>query len=179
MRWTLALIASALLLAGCTPQPQPAAETDLVPHELIQQYTRSCTGPIENATGTFAYSIGSGPASVIAEIDTPENRAAVAAVLECLNRYRYEEESPLQFVTAYERAELYDYYIGSTVPCLAEHGVTAPSVPRAQFFFSDRRYWNPYPEMDDIPFDELLTLYRACPPVPEYVLSRHVTYQAG
>jgi hypothetical protein len=77
------------------------------------------------------------------------------------------------YVDAYERAQLYDYYSAVTVPCLASKGVELEPLHRSDFFVPDSRPWNPYTSMRDRPFDELVALYHACPPIPEYLLARH------
>jgi len=180
MRWSLVSIASVALLAGCTPVPQPAVDDDMVPHELIQQYANWCfQNNVGDEGGFYTYSIREDGADVDADDADPARIAVAQAIEDCLNRYDYEVDSPLAFVPAYERAQLYDYYVTRTRPCLARLGVSVPEVERSEFFSSDQRLWNPYPQMQDVPFEHLLTLYRACPPVPDYVLSRHVNLPAA
>ena len=69
------------------------------------------------------------------------------------------------------REQLYEYYVSTTVPCLARHGIDVEPVERTTFFAADRRPWNPYREVDfsDLPFLKLYSAYRACPPVPGYL----------
>ena len=180
MRWSLVSVASVALLAGCTPAPQPVVDDDVVPHELIQQYANWCfQNNVGDEGGFYNYLIREDGAEVNAEDTDPARIAVAQAIEDCLNRHGYEVDSPLAYVSAYERAQPYDYYTTRTRPCLAAAGVDVPEISRQQFFASDRRPWNPYPDMPTESFEDLLTLYRACPPVPDYVLSRHVNFRAA
>ena len=70
------------------------------------------------------------------------------------------------FVDPYERSRLYEYYTAFTLPCLARLGIDITPAPRS--LFSEKgggEPWNPYLGME-LPFDELLELYQACPPRP-------------
>jgi len=93
---------------------------------------------------------------------------------ECAAQYRLEPRADgFTYVDAYERSQLWDYYTAVTAPCLVARGVTLEPPTREDFFVPDQRPWNPYTTMDDLPFDELVALYRACPPVPDYLRERH------
>lgn len=92
----------------------------------------------------------------------------------CEGHYRSEERaSSFTYVDAFERAQLWDYYNAVTLPCLAGRGVVVPALRREEFFEPGRRPWNPYPAMGDLPFDQVVALYRACPPIPDYLRDRH------
>jgi hypothetical protein len=88
--------------------------------------------------------------------------------------YRFADRAEgFTYVDAYERARLWEYYTAVTVPCLASRGVDLAPIARERFFVPDERPWNPYTSMQGIPFDDLVGLYRACPPVPPSLQSRH------
>ena len=85
---------------------------------------------------------------------------------------RGNDEHGFNYVDAFERAQLWDYYNAVTLPCLDARGRRRRPT-RAEFFLPDQRPWNPYTAMDDLPFDQLFALYRACPPIPDYLRERH------
>lgn len=175
MRWPVALAALTIALAGCTPVPQPKEEPVALPEDLAWRYVSSCLGDI-GSVGPAQISWGDGPAvvSFASDEQTPEQRAAAVQIQECLDRYDYAPTSTsYNYVNSYERAQLYDWYTRETIPCLADKGVEAPRIARTAFFDPAARPWNPYTDMDDVPFDQLIALYRACPPIPEYLQSRH------
>lgn len=153
MRWRVALAAlgtaavalagAALVSGGGEPAPRSAGSPWILPTDLSWRLAQSCEGDPEHAEA-------------------------------CLKRFRLDtSRTAFDYVNAYERAQLYDYYLRQTVPCLADHGVQAPLIARAAFFDPAKRPWNVYTGMDDVPFDRLIDLYRACPPVPQYLLARH------
>ncbi|MEO8263020.1 MAG: hypothetical protein ABI566_10670 [Pseudolysinimonas sp.] len=172
MRAGVALAALALALAGCTPVPRAASEHFVVPQDLVWRYVSHCTQDAGEA-GPFVFSFGDGPATIQFETPTPENEVVAAEAAACLDRYRYDTASSFQYVSAFERAQLFDYYSGQTRPCLAANGVDVPPIARDQFFVPDERPWNPYTSIEGYSFDRLLELYDACPPVPRYLLARH------
>lgn len=101
-------------------------------------------------------------------------RFAIGCTEECLERYDRDERSGLSFVDSYERARLWEWYHAVTVPCLAAQGVRIEPVARSEFFLVRERPWNPYVGFEAVAFDELVRLYRACPPVPESLRERHL-----
>jgi hypothetical protein len=165
-------VAAVALLAGCAPSPQPDPPLGpiTIPPELSWQYAHTCFG---DDMAPVAASWGPGvTADVHFEVESPESAAIAAQVEACLDQYPYEDgQSDFGFVDPFERAQLYDYYMSMTVPCLARHGIDLDPVARTTFFAPDRRPWNPYQETDftGVPFLKLYSAYRACPPVPEYL----------
>jgi hypothetical protein len=172
MRGIVALVAAALLLAGCAPAPQPDAPLGpiTIPPDLSWQYASTCLST-SDSLGPSSMSWGADQdASVQFEEDTPETQAAAAEMVECLDRYPYEPGTQdFGLVDAFERSQLYDYYTSVTLPCLQRHGIEPEPVARTTFFAPDRRPWNPYPDMQGVAFEKLYVAYRACPPVPEYL----------
>ena len=174
MRATVAVAALALALAGCTPVPRTTGEPFRLPQELAWRYVATCLGEL-GTIGPAQIEWGDGPALVsLADDPTPEAQAAAERTSKCLNRYRYEpRDTSFNFVSAYERAQLFDWYTRDTAPCLEAQGIAAPDIPRAEFFVPGERPWNVYTQMSTVPFARLIQLYQACPPVPQYLASRH------
>ncbi|MGN6502972.1 MAG: hypothetical protein ACTHKX_08745 [Pseudolysinimonas sp.] len=153
MRWRVALAAlgtASVALAGLAvasgggeTAARAAGAPWVLPTDLSWRLSQSCTGD-------------------------PDHTEA------CLARFRIDtSRTAFDYVNVYERAQLYDYYTGSTVPCLARHGVVAPVIARSAFFDPAKRPWNVYTDMAEVAFDRIIDLYRACPPVPQYLLARH------
>lgn len=173
MRWPVALAALAIALAGCTPAPAPHDDPVALPQELAWRYAQTCFGDT-GSSGEIRISWGDGPATVrFDHAPTPAEQAAAEAIQKCLDAFRYEPPQSYDYVSSYERAQLYDWYLRATVPCLAGKGIDLEPVPRSAFFDPADRPWNPYTGMDQLPFDQLIALYQACPPVPGYLQSRH------
>ena len=173
MRAAVALVALALALAGCTPAPRTTGEPFRLPEELAWRYVSSCLAEI-GQIGPAQVEWGDGPALVTGANLSPDQQAAAHRVEDCLDKYRYEPHTTsFAFISAYERAQLFDWYTRETAPCLTALGVKAPEIPRAEFFVPGERPWNVYTDMDDVPFDTLIQLYQDCPPVPDYLLARH------
>ena len=163
-----------LALIASTPAPRTAGEPFRMPQDLAYRYVATCLGELDTI-GPAQIEWGDRPAVVsVAEDPTPEAQAALERTEDCLNRYRYEpRDASFNFVSAYERAQLFDWYTRDTAPCLEAQGIDAPEIPRAEFFVPDQRPWNVYTQMSTVPFTRLIELYQACPPVPQYLTSRH------
>jgi hypothetical protein len=160
------------LLTACTAAPvqRTLNHPFLVPQDLAWQYATSCFGEELIGGGVISLSYGEGASRVEFAEDTPESQAEKARIEACLDEYRFADASnDLDYVDGYERSQLWDYYTAITVPCLAALGVELAPIPREDFFTPDQRPWNPYPSMQDVPFAELIDLYEACPPVPDYL----------
>lgn len=177
MRMRVAVVAAVavVLLAGCTPMAVPLQRASVpevvIPSELGWRYASSCTDDLAiDAGGIIGFQYGGGASNVTFAEDTPESRAEAERIEACLDKYRFDQsDDQLDYVDGYERSQLWTYYTAVTAPCLSDHGVTLDTIPRADFFLPDQRPWNPYTAMDDIPIPELLALYRACPPIPEFL----------
>ena len=173
----VAVAAVAMLLAACTPVASPTRERTepfAVPQDLTWQYATNCM--LEMTSGETVVSLQWDETGIEVgfDEDSPATELDQQAVQACFDQYRLEQRSSsFNYVDAFERAQLWDYYNAVTLPCLDEHGVGVPALTRAQFFLPDQRPWNPYTAMDDLPFDQLFALYRACPPIPDYLRERH------
>jgi hypothetical protein len=171
MRTIVAAAALGALLAGCTPVSRTLDGPVVIPQEIAWRYAMHCVEPVGENVGVVSLTWSNTFADI--QLEAPDVPAADLAALEatieaCLSEYRYEDQaSPTASI--YERAELYEYYSGVTIPCLAGHGIDIEPVPREFFLAPDGgEPWNPYLGMD-LPFDRLLELYRACPPRPDYL----------
>lgn len=175
---TAAAIAAAMLLAACTPAASPLArertQPAAVPQDLTWQFATTCLEEMTSGETVVSLHWDETGIEVGFEGESPATQRDRLAVEDCFTRYRLERRATgFTFVDAFERAQLWDYYNTVTLPCLDAHGVAVPALTRAQFFVPDQRPWNPYTAMDDLPFDQLLALYRSCPPVPDYLRDRH------
>jgi hypothetical protein len=178
---TVASVASvatlAALIGGCTA-PTPLARVHdrplAVPSDLSWQWATSCMLQMTSGETVVSISWGDGGADVQFDAVTPATVLDTQILKACFAQYRTEPRpSGFGYVDAYERSRLWDYYTAVTEPCLRDHDVIVPPVPRSQFFLPDQRPWNPYTSMDDLPFPELLELYQDCPPVPASLSARH------
>lgn len=171
---TVAIAAAAMLLTACTPAARERAEPVAVPQDLTWQYATSCLMNMTSGETVVSLQWDETGIEVGFDEDTPATVLDQQRIENCFAQYRFEQRaSSYNYVDAFERAQLWDYYNAVTLPCLAEHGVRLPALTRAQFFVPDSRPWNPYTAMDDLPFDQLFALYRACPPIPDYLRDRH------
>jgi len=171
MRTIVAAAALGVLLAGCTPASRSLDGPLVIPQELAWRYAMFCVEPAGESVGVTSLTWSNTGAHI--ELEAPDDPTADLAALEtsieeCLTEYRYEDRvNPA--ATVYERAELYEYYSGVTLPCLARQGLEIEPVPREFFLAPDGgEPWNPYLGLD-LPFERLLELYSACPPRPSYL----------
>jgi hypothetical protein len=171
MRTIAAAAALGMLLAGCTPVSRAVDGPVVIPQGIAWRYAEFCLQPAGD--GLWVASLSWSNAGADIELEAATNldvdiAALEAEIEECLTAYRYQEwVSPA--ATMFERVELYEYYSGVTLPCLAAHGVDIEPVSRQYFLEPDGgEPWNPYLGMD-LPFDRLLELYQACPPRPAYL----------
>jgi hypothetical protein len=171
MRTIVAVAALCAVLAGCTPAARGVDGPVVLPQEIAWRYAMFCVEPAGESVAITSLIWTNAGAAV--DLEAPDDPAVDLDDLEtrieqCLTEYRYEEwVSPS--ATVFERVELYEYYSGVTLPCLARRGLDIEPVPR-EFFLQPGggEPWNPYLGMD-LPFERLLELYRACPPRPGYL----------
>jgi hypothetical protein len=174
----LLLAIPVLALAACTAITPPVArahdEPFAIPQDLTWQYATSCMMQMTSEGTVVGLQWDETGIEVRFEDETAETLLDQQRLKNCFAQYRTEQRADsFSYVDAFERAQLWDYYSAVTEPCLTAHGVTVPALTRAQFFVPDQRPWNPYTAMDDLPFEELVALYQACPPIPDYLAARH------
>jgi len=173
MRMRTIVLAAALgmVMAGCTPVSRALESPVVIPQEIAWRYAMFCIEPagLEAVVTSLAWSNAGADIELEAPDDPTVDVAALeTAVEDCLTQYRYEESARLA-PDLYERAELYDYYLAVTLPCLDRQGLDIEPVPREFFLAPDGgEPWNPYLGME-LPFERLLELYRACPPRPDFL----------
>jgi len=171
MRTIAAAAALGMLLAGCTPMSRAVDGPVVIPQGIAWRYAEFCMDSLVEGISVELLHWSNAGADVELEVATTvdvDTEALEAEIESCLSEYRYEEwVSP--DATMFERVELYEYYSGVTLPCLAAHGLDIEPVPRRYFLEPDGgEPWNPYLGMD-LPFDRLLELYKDCPPRPDYL----------
>jgi hypothetical protein len=169
MRTIVAAAALGALLAGCTPVSRAVDGPLVLPPEIAWRYASFCIETAGTGVSVTALHWSNAGADVDLEAVGDQTTDLDALELEiegCLTEYRYEERE-IANASIYERAELYEYYTGVTIPCLARQGIDVDPVPREVFIDPDGgEPWNPYFSMD-IPFEQLLGLYETCPPRPD------------
>ena len=171
MRTIAAAAALGMLLAGCTPISRAVDGPVVIPQGIAWRYAEFCMEGLQDGIWVELLSWSNAGADVELEMATTvdiDAEALEAEIESCLSEYRYQEwVSP--DATLFERVELYEYYSGVTLPCLAAQGLDIEPVPRGYFLEPvGGEPWNPYLGMD-LPFDRLLELYQACPPRPAYL----------
>ena len=166
MRAVLAAAALGVLLVGCTTVPRAVDRPLVIPPDIAWRYAMSCVSAAGDVgVDSLAWSNAGAEVHLDLSADPAVDTAALEDGIEaCLTAHPYGERD--SFVDPYERSRLYEYYISDTIPCLARQGIDITPAPRSQFDEkSGGEPWNPYLGMD-MPFDDLLELYNACPPRP-------------
>ena len=141
----------------------------VIPQGLAWRYAQTCVFAVETVGVTeLRWNNEGADAEVEATAEPGVDTEAIETQIEtCLEKYRYEER-PAILPSDADRAQLYDFYTGVTLPCLAYRGIDVHPEPRELFFAPVGEPWNPYLGMEQ-PIDRLLELYEACPPVPAYL----------
>jgi hypothetical protein len=198
MRWLIGAVVALLVLVGAAIVPiglggassQASADDDsrLVPVELVDKLLQKCQGDITLPENEVVYpdwvdADGSSPDRlwlvlyrfdpVSGEIRTAEPTAeqgeAIAAANECLAAYGLREWSDPPVFDAYHQDLYYRYLSGVLVPCLNARDLDAVVPVRAALQQFDPGVWFRN-RVDDLDFDTAFDAWRACPPVPEYLV---------
>lgn len=194
---TVAGVAAVVALAALVPVWATASagsaveEVDgyVIPGELTEPLVEKCQGFIPVAVDQTVFPSWYGAEGderlhlrmEVWQIDAPsgsmnpaeptaEQAARLGEANACLASYSIDDwAQPPQF-DAFHRNMYYEYVAGALVPCLVARGIDAEIPPRQAFKNFDASTWYYQNHIAGLDFDEALRTWRACPPVPEYLL---------